>query len=209
MYIDNHHNDMVGFGSFDALGRALGSGGRTCFCGLVALISACTTAPAPPAIQGPHPAPDPIPITVAKTLSPVTPTENRRENSVDPPAIREGRSIFFAKGSAELNSNAHAVLETHAARLNDDPKLVVTLVGHSDHLGSRSYNLAVAEQRVATVAKALRMLRVQRSQIRRYSLGNENPGVQCQNEACRSKLRRVDLVYSSQQLERRVGMNNR
>lgn len=201
MYIEKHKKIGAGFRAVEAGSSGRSFWRRTWLCGLVALTAACTTAvppselPAtPPAVpQEMRPAPDPIPI--AATPRSEAPTDGPREHVLDPPAIREGRSVFFAKGSAELDANAHAVLKTHAVRLQDDSKLVVTLVGHSDHLGSRSYNLAVADQRVTAVAKTLRRLGVQRSQIRRYSLGNEKPGVQCQNETCRSKWRRVDIVY--------------
>lgn len=127
------------------------------------------------------------------------------DSEKDPPAIAEGRSVFFARGSAEIEPEAIKVLELHAARLRANPRLVVTLIGHSDHLGSRSYNLAIAEQRVAAVAKVLRSMDVQRNQIRRFSLGNEKPGVSCQNETCRRKWRRVDLSYPKPKTVRRVG----
>lgn len=127
------------------------------------------------------------------------------DSEKDPPAIAEGRSVFFARGSANIDPEAIKVLELHAARLRANPRLVVTLIGHSDHLGSRSYNLAIAEQRVAAVGKVLRSMDVQRNQIRRFSLGNEKSGVSCQNETCRRKWRRVDLSYPKPKAERRVG----
>lgn len=127
------------------------------------------------------------------------------DSEKDPPAIAEGRSVFFARGSADIDQEALKVLERHASRLRSDPRLVVTLIGHSDHLGSRSYNLAIAEQRVAAVAKVLRTMEVQRNQIRKISLGNEKPGVACQSDSCRRKWRRVDLSYPKKKIERRVG----
>lgn len=117
--------------------------------------------------------------------------------------------MFFARGSSDLGSAALSVLERHASRLRADSRLVVTLVGHSDHLGSRSYNLAITEQRVAAVARALRHMDVQRSQIRKYGLGSEKPGLSCQSEKCRRKLRRVDLVYPKPKIEHRVGRQER
>lgn len=143
----------------------------------------------------------PAPLGVEASL----PGVKKDESPVDPPAIREGRSVFFARRSSDISSEALSVLELHASRLRADSRLVVTLVGHSDHLGSRSYNLAIAEQRVAAVAKALRNMDVQRGQIRKYGLGSEKPGLLCQSEQCRRKLRRVDLVYPKTEVERRVG----
>lgn len=139
----------------------------------------------------------------AELLSAPPPSPGDGEKA--PPAIADGQSIFFAQGSAKIDQDAIQVLEIHAAKLRSNPKLVVTLIGHSDHLGSRSYNIAIAEQRVAAVAKALRGMDVQRGQIRKLSLGNEKPGGSCQSEDCRRKWRRVDLSYPKPRVERRVG----
>ncbi len=133
----------------------------------------------------------------ARQPAPAAPADFRAQQAGDPPAVSEGRSVFFAPGSADLDAAARAALEPHAARLRDDSRLVVTLVGYTDPLGSRSYNLALIEQRVSAVARALRSMDVKPQQIRRHSLGRENAGPACQSESCRRKLLRVDLEYSS------------
>lgn len=116
----------------------------------------------------------------------------------------EGNAVFFPRGSAVLDDAAIDVLRVHAERLRDDPRLKVLLVGHSDHLGSRSFNLAIAEQRTAVVKAKLREFGVQARQIAQRSYGNEKPGASCQSESCRQKMRRVDLVYPKPKAERRV-----
>lgn len=117
----------------------------------------------------------------------------------------ENNAVFFQRGSALLDDAAIGVLRAHAERLRDDPHLKVLLVGHSDHLGSRSFNLAIAEQRTAVVKAKLREFGVPTRQIAQRSYGNEKPGVSCQKEACRRKLRRVDLVYPKPRSERQAG----
>ena len=112
------------------------------------------------------------------------------------PVIREGDAVFFATGSASLRPGADdEVLRTHAERLRDDPTLMVTLIGHTDHHGSRSMNLALAERRTAAVAARLRELGVPPRQLRQRSYGHEKARGGCRSESCRSRLRRVDLVY--------------
>ncbi|MDQ5880880.1 MAG: peptidoglycan-associated lipoprotein, partial [Pseudomonadota bacterium] len=86
-------------------------------------------------------------------------------------------------------------LRTHAERLRDDPRLVVTLVGHTDHLGSRSFNLAIAEQRTTAVKTKLRELGVPAKQVRQRNYGNEKAAAGCRSEECRARMRRVDFVY--------------
>lgn len=111
------------------------------------------------------------------------------------PASVPGHSVFFLRGESFIDAAAEEVLRTHAERLKAEPGLVVTLIGRTDPLGSRSFNLAVAEQRTAEVAKVLRSMGVAKAQIRRYSLGGEKQKRDCRTEECRKFLRRVDLVY--------------
>lgn len=119
---------------------------------------------------------------------------------------REGsNAVFFQRGSAVLDDTALAVLRRHAESLRENPRLVVTLVGHTDHLGSRSYNLAIAEQRTAVVKAKLREFGVAKKQMRARSYGYEQPGVSCTGEACRRNMRRVDLLYPEPRMEHRVG----
>lgn len=110
------------------------------------------------------------------------------------PVVREGSAVYFQRGATQPEAAGDPVLQVHAQRLKDDPRLVVTLVGHTDHNGSRSYNLAIAEKRTAAVMERLRELGVPAKQIRRRHYGNE-AAPNCRSESCRARMRRVDLVY--------------
>lgn len=121
----------------------------------------------------------------------------RPANTVQSPAAGiSDEDVFFALGEARIDSEALPKLAAHAARLKSDPKLCVTLVGHTDDLGSPAYNLAIAQQRVDAVFDALRGLGVSRNQLRRYPVGSEKAPAGCRQEACRSKLRRVEFQYA-------------
>lgn len=104
-------------------------------------------------------------------------------------------NIFFKSGEVELDAEDMQKLQRHAQRLKDDPKLLVTLVGHADDQGSRSYQLARAEQRLEAVFQALRRMGVAVRQLKRYPVGREkgNPG--CNAPECRVGMRRVELIY--------------
>lgn len=120
----------------------------------------------------------------------------RQASSVQLPAPGiSGEDVFFALGEARIDSEEQPKLAAHAARLKADPKLCVTLVGHTDDLGSPAYNLAIAQQRVDAVFDALRSLGVGRNQLRRYPVGSEKAPAGCRQETCRSKLRRVEFQY--------------
>lgn len=110
-------------------------------------------------------------------------------------AVADDNSIFFASVSAQIDVTGEAKMRRHAAWLKDNPRLIVTLVGHTDNLGSTAYNVAIAEQRAAAVARKLQAMGVGRGQIRYYGVGDEKAGLACKTAGCRQKRRRVDLVY--------------
>lgn len=136
------------------------------------------TQPAP-AKKGPErrtsPAPRPLPKPVA--------------------AVDEENNVFFKGDVTTIDPEEKPKLQRHVQRLKADPKRVLMLIGHTDDQGSRSYKLAVAEQRLDAVFKLLRSQGVPARQLRRYPVGREmtNPG--CAEAECRDQMRRVELVY--------------
>ncbi|HMV06682.1 MAG TPA: OmpA family protein [Accumulibacter sp.] len=108
----------------------------------------------------------------------------------------EKRTVYFAFGEAAIDEDGGEVLRQNAQKLKEDSQLVVTLVGHTDNLGSPAYNLAVADKRVEAVSERLRSLGVARTQIRRLPVGSEHSSkIRCDGETCRRAMRRVELVY--------------
>lgn len=167
---------------------------------LVGMLAACGGTPpradpanAPPAATpapSPPPAPQAAPAGTGNTAARAEPTDTPA------PTITDENSIFFVAGATRVDPVGAAKLRRHAARLKENPRQDVTLVGHTDNLGSSSYNLAIAEQRAAAVARMLQSMGVSRSQIRHYGMGDEKTGPTCRTAACRQKKRRVDLIYS-------------
>lgn len=156
-----------------ALGLLLGS-----------VLAACATPPAPAAS------------TPAETAAAAPTVEAGGETPqaaqmAEP--VREN-SVFFASRSSDINEEGLATLRRHAERLKDNKELKVMLVGMTDDLGSRTYNLAMADRRIAAVQHQLRQLGVRPQQIRRYNAGGEQ-GRACTSPECRSTMRRVELRY--------------
>ena len=119
---------------------------------------------------------------------------------MDSVALEEANSIYFAKGATRIDRTEQNKLRIHAARLKENPVQVVTLAGYTDDLGSDSYNLAIAEQRIEAVAKLLRTYGVPKKQIqplRRYSVGRAGSMAACRTTDCRQKMRRVELIYGN------------
>ncbi|MBN8514862.1 OmpA family protein [Accumulibacter sp.] len=118
------------------------------------------------------------------------------EQKVIAAANQVENNIYFSLGGVTVSSRERAKLQQHAAYLKENPETSVTLIGFTDDLGSRNYNVAIAEQRVAAVRKLLRAYRVPGGQIRRYSVGSEKTPKTCKTEECRRKMRRVELRYA-------------
>lgn len=105
-------------------------------------------------------------------------------------------NVYFDFGRAVIDGRGIETLGKHAERLLADPRMVVTLVGHTDHQGSWAYNQAICEERLDSVAEVLKARGVARRQIRRIAMGDQdaNSGP-CRSEGCRQSLRRVELLY--------------
>ena len=104
-------------------------------------------------------------------------------------------NVFFMAGTTTVDADGKQTLQRHAQRLKADAKLELMLIGHTDDQGSRSYQLAIAEQRLDAVFKLLRSLGVPARQLRRYPVGREMSIPGCSTAECRSSMRRVELVY--------------
>ena len=134
------------------------------------------------------------------TAVPDTPLDAPPTRDTDSVALEEVNSIYFAKGATRIDPAGQDKLRIHAARLKENPAQVVTLAGYTDDLGSDSYNLAIADQRIEAVVKLLRTYGVPKKQIhplRRYSVGRAGSMAACRTTDCRQKMRRVELIYAN------------
>lgn len=119
-------------------------------------------------------------------------------SSTEPPvdAVPDENNIFFAPGSTALDDAGNEKLRQYADQLRQNPKQHVTLRGYGDDLGSRSVSLAITEQRLTAVGKALRAYGAAPRQIRRNRIAGVKKPVSCSSPSCRKPMGRVELVYS-------------
>lgn len=115
---------------------------------------------------------------------------------VVPEADHQTESIYFAAGKTAVDDADRQRLRQLAARLKEDPRLVISLVAHTDDQGSRSYNLALAEERLEAVVEILRAAGVPRRQIRRKNAGSGLAAGGCSTPACRQQMRRVEMSFN-------------
>lgn len=105
-------------------------------------------------------------------------------------------SIFFHLASSTLDGAAAEAIERHAARLRATPELHVTLIAHTDDLGSSSLELAKGQERLDVISKRLESLKVSPGRVRTENHGGESRSVpKCLEEDCRRQSRRVDFLF--------------
>jgi outer membrane protein OmpA-like peptidoglycan-associated protein len=108
--------------------------------------------------------------------------------------------VLFAFGSAVLTAAGQAEVARVAAQLEQHGDATVTVVGHTDRIGSDAANMALSQRRAQSVRDALVSNGVAASSIRAVGAGESQPVVQCgegsRNEvvACLAPNRRVEIA---------------
>jgi outer membrane protein OmpA-like peptidoglycan-associated protein len=158
-----------------------------------AAVYGCSTPapPAPTALEKSTPA--------LAAVAPPPPAEQvaaptATEKPVD--VIAEKNNVFFPPGLTLIDDTGNEKLRLHADQLKQNPKQRVTLRAYADDLGSRNVSLAIAEQRLTAVVKALRAYGASARQIRRNRVASVKKPVSCSSPRCRKPMGRVELVYS-------------
>ena len=134
----------------------------------------------------------PLPSTTTKHLDSV-------ENLIKEPIDQEpnpARNVFFSLGSSDITEEARSTLKKIAEMLKKQRRETVTLVGHTEDLGSREYCIAISSKRADAVEAELLKIGVYQSQIRKRPRGNEAASRKmCHSEACRHNRRRVEILF--------------
>ncbi len=103
--------------------------------------------------------------------------------------------VYFDTGKAEVKPESRTALGEMAKLLQQDPKLKVFVVGHTDNQGELAHNLALSQKRAESVVKAL--ADGYKVDVRRLSpkgVASYAPLASNRGDAGRQKNRRVELV---------------
>jgi OOP family OmpA-OmpF porin len=113
-----------------------------------------------------------------------------------PPAPRkiELRSPFFDLDGDQLRPTGVEKVREAAQGLQEDPKLRVSVEGHTDSLGSEAYNQKLSERRAESVRDALIAEGVAPSRITTVGFGEMKPVVSNSTDEGRQQNRRVDMI---------------
>ena len=119
--------------------------------------------------------------------------------------VGEGIQVTFASGllydfdSDVVRPDAQANLRELAGSLDKYPGSDVLIVGHTDALGTSSYNQSLSERRASAASVYLASQGVARGRIATRGLGETEPVASNDTEAGRQRNRRVEVaIYASE-----------
>ncbi|MBF0456051.1 MAG: OmpA family protein [Magnetococcales bacterium] len=105
-------------------------------------------------------------------------------------------NITFDSGSASVKSNFYEVLNSVSLVLNEYPKSLVDVFGHTDSTGSAQMNQQLSENRAASVGQYFITQGVMRKRIATKGFGENHPVTTNDTSAGRSTNRRVEIRIS-------------
>ena len=102
--------------------------------------------------------------------------------------------ITFAFNSSDVNSQFYPVLDKVAATLNEYNQTTINVAGHTDSVGSDSYNQKLSEQRASSVARYLQSRGVANQRLQTAGYGESRPVDSNETESGRANNRRVEIT---------------
>jgi OOP family OmpA-OmpF porin len=103
--------------------------------------------------------------------------------------------VYFDSGKADIKPESTPSLTEMAKLLQQDGKLKVHIVGHTDNQGSPAYNVDLSQKRAEAVVKALATdYRIDTKRLNAKGVASYAPVASNNLEAGREKNRRVEIV---------------
>ena len=102
--------------------------------------------------------------------------------------------IHFDTGKSEVKQDSMAAIMQIVMLLQQDAKLKLFVVGHTDTVGSLAGNLELSKQRAQAVAQVIAGQGIDASRLQSYGAGPYSPVSTNDTDAGRALNRRVELV---------------
>jgi outer membrane protein OmpA-like peptidoglycan-associated protein len=102
--------------------------------------------------------------------------------------------VTFAFNSSDLNAQFHPVLDKVATTLAEYDKTVIEVAGHTDSVGSDTYNQQLSERRANSVAAYLAAHGVPQPRMVTVGAGEGHPVASNDTEEGRAANRRVEIT---------------
>lgn len=108
-------------------------------------------------------------------------------------------SVTFDTGSTRLHPDYLDEIAFIARSLRNYPNSIITVVGHTDNVGSTKYNQALSERRAAAVAQVLTQNGVAATRIHAVGMGYHQPVASNDTPGGRAQNRRVEIIITPTQ----------
>jgi peptidoglycan-associated lipoprotein len=102
--------------------------------------------------------------------------------------------ILFDYDKSTIRQGEESKLLNNAAWLKQNPTVRFRIEGHADERGSQEYNIALGDERAATVKKFLAGQGIAENRMDTISYGEERPACREQSEGCFQQNRRAAFV---------------
>ncbi|PZW94540.1 OmpA family protein [Pseudomonas sp. 478] len=107
--------------------------------------------------------------------------------------LNDAGDVLFAFNQSELTPAARSKLDSLMPKLQSADVVSVKVVGHTDNVGSDSYNQALSERRASSVAAYLLSQGLAPNKLTSEGKGQSQPVADNETEEGRAKNRRVEL----------------
>jgi outer membrane protein OmpA-like peptidoglycan-associated protein len=105
------------------------------------------------------------------------------------------KGVYFEFGKATLKAESYSILQDAAKILSDNPSINVEIQGHTDNIGSESYNQMLSQKRAYAVMEYLvKTLGVTPTRLIAKGYGSTKPITSNDTEEGRALNRRVDFA---------------
>ena len=102
--------------------------------------------------------------------------------------------LYFNSGSTELIKKSHALIHDVLLKIEERQPCEISVIGHTDRLGSRTYNIKLSFKRAAAVEKILRASDLEIGGIYISSYGENDPVIKTPDGVPEPLNRRVEIV---------------
>jgi len=102
--------------------------------------------------------------------------------------------VYFDFDKATIKPEGKAVLDEAAALLQKHERVVVEVAGHTDSVGSESYNQGLSERRAVAVKEYLTAKGITASRLTARGYGEAQPVASNDTKEGRAENRRVELI---------------
>jgi outer membrane protein OmpA-like peptidoglycan-associated protein len=102
--------------------------------------------------------------------------------------------LYFKTDSTDLLPASAGMLSEIAATIRRQASKHISVVGHTDTMGDKAYNLALSRRRATTVKDRLVSMGIDEASLEVTSHGEENPIVNTADNVANAKNRRVEVV---------------